>query len=105
MLSMSSKFEIKELKQKTAIFISANITRENGIYLVKKALKFDSKDIIKRAIQTVAKNFAYIYDTNYNFLPYDLFLSLVEHDFLNVVREFNLYDKIIMYIREHNETL
>lgn len=102
-LSISSSLEVKLLRDRANQFISENITRENAIILLKMAVQFDMKEVIRKTVQVVAKNFAYIYDVHYNFLPYEIFLNLIEHEHLNIVREYSLFEQVISYVRAHRE--
>ncbi len=91
LLAMADLYCITELKLELSNYISRNVRRENAVTLLRKALRFHADQIAARCIDVVASNFAYIYDVNYDFLPYDLFLKLIYHKHLNVLVEHDFY--------------
>lgn len=75
--------------------------RENAVTLLRKALQFHADKIVSRCIHVVANNFAYLYDVTYNFLPFPLFVAFVNHKYLNVLREHDLYVHVRAYVQAH----
>jgi hypothetical protein len=81
------------------------VRRENAVTLLRKAITFHSEQIASRCIDVVASNFAYIYDVNYDFLPCNLFLRLVYHANLNVLRGHDLYVVLRSYVTVNSDAL
>lgn len=101
LLAMADQYQITELKTELSEYISKNVRRENCVTLLKKALQFHADKIVTRCIHVVANNFAYLYDVTYNFLPFPLFVKFINHKYLNVLREFDLFIHVKDYIAVH----
>jgi hypothetical protein len=101
LLAMADHCAIMELKTELSTYISMNVRRENAVTLLKKALQFHADKIVSRCIHVVANNFAYLYDVTYNFLPFPLFVKFINHKYLNVLREHELYVHVRQYIQAH----
>jgi len=54
-----------------------------------------------QCLTVIAKNFCYIYDADYCFLPLSLFMKIVHHPTLAIKSERALYDIIRNYVAHH----
>lgn len=105
LLAMADCYAITDLKLVLSNYISGNVQRENAVTLLRKAITFHAEQVALRCVDVVASNFAYIYDVSYDFLPCNLFLRLIYHSSLNVLREFDLYVHLRSYVTANAEML
>lgn len=105
LLSLADKYEMLDLMRKAVEYITDNIERENAIKMLKKALNKDLHRMIEKCIDVIARNFCYIYNSDYTFLPPILFQKILSHPKLNIQTEYELYNEILRYIEGHKEPL
>lgn len=105
LLAMADYYAMTELKDVLSNFITKNVRRENAVTLLKKAMQFHADQICSRCIDVVASNFAYLYNVDYAFLPFDLMERLLYHKHLNVLQEFDLYIQVRSYVQSNAATL
>lgn len=104
-LALANLLMISDLKMLASQYIAANIQRHNALSMLEKAMKFNSESIIDKCLTVIAKNFCYIYDADYCFLPLALFMKIVHHPTLAIKSERALYDIIRNYVAHHREQL
>lgn len=105
LLSLADKYEMLDLMRKAVEYITDNIERDNAIKMLKKALSKDLHRMIEKCIDVIARNFCYIYNSDYTFLPPILFQRILAHPKLNIQTEYELYTEILRYIEGHKEPL
>jgi len=105
LLALSDNCQIDALKTLVSNFLTSKIRRDNATLMLKKAAKSNVKGMIDKCLFIIAKHFCYIYDADYNFLPYNLFMDLLKHPNLHVKEEYELYNIIAKYIEAHKATI
>ncbi len=105
LLAMADLYCITELKMELSSYITRNVWRENAVTLLRKALTFHADQVTMRCIDVVASNFAFIYDVNYDFLPYDLLVKLIYHKHLNILAEYDFFQHLRDYCLAHAASL
>lgn len=104
LLSTADHYLVHSLKKLTQDYLSMNLTRENALSILQKALEFNVPEIVETCLSVVAKNFCNI-QGNYNFLPFSEFYRLLEHKYLSIKNEYELYLTVAEYVRIHSERL
>ncbi len=102
LLALADHYLVEQLCVLCNNFLSANITRDTALTIIKRALEFSFDNIIERCITVIAKNFSKI-EANYDFFPPPLFLELLLHPSLVVRNEYSLYLLVCHYIEVHPE--
>jgi len=110
LLLLARKFSIESLRTLVQNYIVYNINKDNAIVILKKAIECKEKRVKKKCIGTVARNFHVILEgerkVNLNFLPYNLFLALLENQYLCVNEEYMVYLLIKSYLSsKHGRSL
>eukprot|EP00007_Cunea_sp_BSH-02190019_P009022 CAMPEP_0174241140 /NCGR_PEP_ID=MMETSP0417-20130205/21972_1 /TAXON_ID=242541 /ORGANISM="Mayorella sp, Strain BSH-02190019" /LENGTH=828 /DNA_ID=CAMNT_0015320341 /DNA_START=117 /DNA_END=2600 /DNA_ORIENTATION=- len=101
LLAMANCLVMDDLKRKTSEYIAANISRVNALDMLQRAFNYKSNEIINTCTSVIAKNFCYIHNADYSFLPPETFLAILQHPQLAVREEHELYRQIERYIDKH----
>ncbi|KAJ5070781.1 hypothetical protein M0811_01762 [Anaeramoeba ignava] len=100
-LAMADQFIIPELKQTASIFIKQHTTKNNVLDVLAKSIEYHADDVTSKCIYLIAKNFCFLDQSNFNWMPYEIFLKLISHDHLGVKSESTVYYTICQYIKNH----
>lgn len=105
LLAMADHYCIEILKKLCSDYVVANIDRENALWMLERAMLYNAEEIITTCVNVIARNFSYIYNANYNILPYRLLVSILEHPCLAVkaLGEWPLFQIVWDYIKEHKD--
>eukprot|EP01112_Ceratiomyxa_fruticulosa_P021039 TRINITY_DN7323_c0_g1_i1.p1 TRINITY_DN7323_c0_g1~~TRINITY_DN7323_c0_g1_i1.p1 ORF type:complete len:585 (-),score=125.19 TRINITY_DN7323_c0_g1_i1:96-1850(-) len=57
LLAMANFYQIKGLKKEASAFLAGNITRDNALLMLQKAIFFDAEDVTNKCINVICKHF------------------------------------------------
>ena len=101
LLAGADRYQMKGLKRLSARYIAESIERDNAPSMLRRALRFDVGEIVDRCVSVIGKNFCWIFDQDYSFVPPDLFLRIVQQGDLAVTDEYeDVYVPIMRYVQQ-----
>eukprot|EP01090_Pellita_catalonica_P005736 TRINITY_DN15975_c0_g1_i1.p1 TRINITY_DN15975_c0_g1~~TRINITY_DN15975_c0_g1_i1.p1 ORF type:complete len:565 (-),score=81.34 TRINITY_DN15975_c0_g1_i1:25-1719(-) len=105
LLPLADFYQIEGLKEQCSAIIASTIDRENAVAILYRAVECHATDIIDKCIDIVAANFAYIYNADYNALPFDVYYRILDHPGLAAksLGEFRVYKRICRYRKMHKD--
>eukprot|EP00026_Physarum_polycephalum_P005394 Phypoly_transcript_05428.p1 GENE.Phypoly_transcript_05428~~Phypoly_transcript_05428.p1 ORF type:complete len:582 (-),score=64.01 Phypoly_transcript_05428:105-1850(-) len=68
LLSLANSLEIEDLQRRIANFLSTSINRKNAMFVLNKALEFNTEDVKNKCLLVLARNFSRIVSAE----PFDL---------------------------------
>ena len=102
LLALADHYLIHKLRTQASDFICRSITRHNALVVLETALQFNVAEIVEKCIAIIAKNFCHFpQDTDWTFLPLDVFMKLLQQEYLTIKDEYSLYTIICNYIQFH----
>jgi hypothetical protein len=69
--------------------------------MLQRAIRFKVEEIVVNCVDVIGRNFCYIGDADFSFMPPELFVKVLKHPRLAIRREFDLYQEICKYIRSY----
>lgn len=100
LLSLADKYEMMDLMRQAVEYITDNIERANALSMLRQALTKDLRRMIDKCIDVIARNFCYLLQPDFAFLPPPLFRRILAHPHLNVQSEYALYQDVVRYMRD-----
>lgn len=91
-LHMADYLQIDDLKRRVNDYLTNNLSKNNVIPILKKALELLIEEVYEKCTLVLAKNFNYLYSINasFNFLPLPLMIDLLKHGSLTVANEYHV---------------
>ena len=100
LLVVANQYQIQQLSNVVQLFISDNVHRENVLNVFKQVIQSRSPEqmVLEKCIYVIARNFCFIMNEDYYFIPYDYFFRILAHEKLTVLKEYDLYLSVSKYI-------
>eukprot|EP00211_Chloroparvula_japonica_P006028 CAMPEP_0119121880 /NCGR_PEP_ID=MMETSP1310-20130426/2302_1 /TAXON_ID=464262 /ORGANISM="Genus nov. species nov., Strain RCC2339" /LENGTH=379 /DNA_ID=CAMNT_0007111461 /DNA_START=189 /DNA_END=1325 /DNA_ORIENTATION=+ len=106
LLAMADHYLIASLKKITTSFVQRNITKETALDMLQRAMMFGcGEQIVRVCIDVIAKYFSQLHGVDFSFLPLDVLLAILHHQYLAIEDEHSLYRTICNYIERTQQPL
>jgi hypothetical protein len=102
LLSLANYLKIDDLKKRVASHLTSRITRKNALFVLQKALEFNTEEVISKCILVIARNYSHLAaseseESPFKFMPVSMMLTLLNHGSLAVASEYSVYQTGILW--------